>query len=397
MKKKINVFFRWSAYNHYTLSALIGLLDEKLDPNKFTVSTFENTRNITPGDDEARNILAYSFTSIESGKVKEEIQFIRSVLGDKVIIVCGGPHTTAEPEEMLKAGADLSFIGESEESLPDFLNSFYETGNLPEKRVINPLPLASFDDYPPFAYKRGFFGPIELRRGCFGKCTFCQTSFIHPEIRERSIEYAKKYVRYMKDSGRDRVLFTLPDVLAYGSDNGGVNLENLEYFLSEVSGLGINILLGNFPSEVSPDKLAANPGAARILRKYVTNTKVVVGAQSASEKVLKIMRRKHNVEDIMKAVEILRDNGFKPIVDILFGVPGEKREDRMQTLELMKMLIGKFDARPSVHYFIPLPGTPLAHTLPEPVENDIKKEVQKMIYTGTAKGDFFTQMEFSRN
>ena len=102
-------------------------------------------------------------------------------------------------------------------------------------------------------------------------------------------------------------------------------------FLEEVKSFNIEILLGNFPSEISPRHLAQCPDAALSLKNAVANKKILIGGQSASQRMLKIMRRAHTVKDIEDSIMILNSAGFLPIVDILFGIPGEKFNDRMKS------------------------------------------------------------------
>ncbi len=391
---KMRIIFRWSGYNTYTLAVLIGLLQERMVPGKFVIDTADTAEAAIRKSraDSDITVLAYSFCTPQFNNVKKEIKLIRKTLGAKVIIICGGPHTSALPENVLKAGADFSFVGETEESLPHFLNSLYETGGKYKERIIYPLPLKDFDSYPPFAYKIGFLTPVEIRRGCKTGCTFCQTPRMFGCIRERSIEYVKKTANHMKRAGREIIYFLIPDALSYGSENNNVDLSGLESLLKEVRSTGVKINLGNFPSEVSPRKLVRFPEAASILKKYVRNTKILIGGQSASENVLRIMKRDHNVEDITDSVKILKGNGFTPIVDVLLGIPGETRQDRLDTLKFMGSLAEKHKARLNLHYFIPLPGTPLADTRPEPLEDEIKEKMLSMIRCGHARGNFLEQL-----
>jgi radical SAM superfamily enzyme YgiQ (UPF0313 family) len=201
----------------------------------------------------------------------------------------------------------------------------------------------------------------------------------------------------MRKHNRARMIFTLPDVLSYGEKNGKVNLDHIESFLKEVKEEGGDILLGNFPSEISPRKLSLNPQAAKLLKKYITNRPVIVGGQSGSESVLKKMGRDHSVEDVEASASILKEAGFLPIVDILFGMPGESKTDRAATIGLIKKLIKLYDAKFNIHYMMALPGTAIYGQKTEEIENDIKEEVYKLIKHGIARGDFFQQLEYKGN
>ena len=49
--------------------------------------------------------------------------------------------------------------------------------------------------------------------------------------------------------------------------------------------------------------------------------------------------------------------GFRPNVDLIFGMPGEGPEEAMATVAMMKRLTA-LGARMHAHTFMPLPGTP---------------------------------------
>jgi len=70
--------------------------------------------------------------------------------------------------------------------------------------------------------------------------------------------------------------------------------------------------------------------AAGVLKNYVQNNKIILGAQSGSGKVLEAMNRKDNLKDIVESVKILKSYGFMPIIDILLGIPGENKADRLR-------------------------------------------------------------------
>ncbi|MFC1576890.1 TIGR04013 family B12-binding domain/radical SAM domain-containing protein [Candidatus Omnitrophota bacterium] len=396
--KKIRVLFRWSGYNHYTLSALIGLLDERLSSRKFEIDTVDSLKGIVRAskDAAAATVIAYSFATPQFAKVKTEIKKVRRALGSKVIIICGGPHTSALPESALTAGADIAFVGESEESLPCFLEALYRSKDQALKnRIITPLPLKHLDSYPPFAHKRRFYAPIEIRRGCRNRCSFCQTPGIFQDIKERTPGCVIRYADILKKTGGERILFTAPDALSYGAKGGGVDIKIITKLLNEIHKIGIAINFGNFPSEISPNRLVRSPEAASVLKRYVRNSGIFLGGQSASGRILRSMRRDHTVQDTVDAVRILRNAGFTPIVDILLGFPAETRLERLKTMRFIASLAKQYRARFNLHYFIPLPGTPLYGAKPEPIKDDIKNALLRLIRSGTATGDFFGQLKLA--
>src|ERR1700681_2231174 len=91
-------------------------------------------------------------------------------------------------------------------------------------------------------------------------------------------------------------------------------------------------------SEVREWTIEANPGSvsarkADMLQRFGVN-RISLGVQSWDEQLLKILGREHNAQQAEKSFFILRDAGFSNInVDLMFGLPGQAREQWRATLE----------------------------------------------------------------
>lgn len=155
--------------------------------------------------------------------------------------------------------------------------------------------------------------------------------------------------------------FISADCFCYGSPDGRTpNLALVERLLYEVSRLmgRENTFFGSFPSEVRPNSVSKE-GIA-LIKKYCANDNVVIGAQSGSPRMLELIRRGHSIEDVFQAAEIIVASGLKCFVDFIFGLPGETPEDRELTLVAIQRLT-QIGATINSHFFMPLPGTPLAN------------------------------------
>jgi radical SAM superfamily enzyme YgiQ (UPF0313 family) len=62
------------------------------------------------------------------------------------------------------------------------------------------------------------------------------------------------------------------------------------------------------------------------------------GVDSASEKMLRILRRTFKPSDITDAVGTCRRNGLRYIIEILFGAPGETAETVKETVDFLKAI-----------------------------------------------------------
>jgi len=78
---------------------------------------------------------------------------------------------------------------------------------------------------------------------------------------------------------------------------------------------------------------------------------------------LKILQRGHETAEVYKAVELCIEYGFRPVVDMIFGLPFENEEDEKRSLDMVRWITNK-GGLIRAHKFMPLPGTPLEHYPP---------------------------------
>ena len=68
-------------------------------------------------------------------------------------------------------------------------------------------------------------------------------------------------------------------------------------------------------------------------------TRISVNPQTMKEETLKIIGRRHTVEEVKEALALAREVGFTNInMDLILGLPGETMEDVTNTMEEIKML-----------------------------------------------------------
>src|SRR6476620_4915171 len=109
--------------------------------------------------------------SIQGRRMREILERVRSF---GVMTVVGGPLATVE-EETLDGLADIVFVGEADETWPQFLHD-WERGcqksryEQPEKTDVTRLPLPRIDLLKTDRY---MFGSMQISRGCPFTCEFC--------------------------------------------------------------------------------------------------------------------------------------------------------------------------------------------------------------------------------
>lgn len=265
--------------------------------------------------------------------------------------------------------------------------------------VVGPQPRpVNLDDYPPMGVTHRRFGPVEITRGCPCGCGFCQTSFLFGgKMRHRSVDRVVHWVRQAMKRGYRYVRFVTPNALAYQSaDNGRTaNLDAIEDLLTEAGRLvgKERVYFGTFPSELGPELVTRE--AVELIRRTCGNDNLIVGAQTGSDRLLRSLHRRHNVADTIAAVEEIAHGGLTPIVDFIFGLPGEEPDDLASTVRLVEDLVGK-GAVIHAHTFMPLPGTPLADAPPGRVDPALHPLLDRLASQGHQIGQWRKQEEIAR-
>jgi len=331
-------------------------------------------------------VVAWSFYSTDFEWAARSLQWVREhAPSEGVLHVAGGVHATAEPEATLRAGFDLVALGEGESTIVELFAALAEDrdpralpglAHLQDDRLVSrgPGQRRPLDDFPSFNLRFRKWNGLEITRGCVYACSFCQTPFMFKaRWRHRSLANIRDHLEHLAFHGSRFLRFITPSSLSYGAQGREVDLDAIEALLAtcrEVLGPACKIYFGTFPSELRPEHVT--PQALAILKRWVDNDGVIIGGQSGSEAVLASSHRGHGVEEIERAVRLSVEAGFVPHVDFLFGLPGERPEDRRASLELARRLVG-MGAKIHNHGFMPLPGTPLRDRPPEAIEPEIER------------------------
>lgn len=397
--KEAPAIFRRTPFNRYTLPLLMGVLEAGLPSVPVTVADTmaEASRQIA---DAGRAVLCYSFMTPQFGGVVKEVRSLRETFSrDSLLLFAGGPHATADPEGCIALGFDAVFRGEAERTFTDVMKRMKNEGAIPEGEIFTdtestPVP---FEDYFPLSPSLRLSAPMELTRGCYYGCTFCQTRRIFTgPIRHRSIASVVKGARLLMERGKTRIFFISPNALSYGAEKAGdLNLEAIEELLIALREARVpSVNMGIFPSELRPESVTEESLA--LIKRYCSNRKLLIGIQTGSEKLLAGLRRGHSVALALEATARLRAWDYLPICDFIFGFPDEDDEDREANIKVIYELVKKYGAHTHAHYFVPLPGTPLWGRRPTPLDDSLRDTMMKMKAGGYLDGDWVRQEKMSQ-
>jgi len=233
--------------------------------------------------------------------------------------------------------------------------------------VSNPdRPVAQIETFPPMPYhlinvERYLRRDIADRtlnyissQGCPFRCAFCADSKIYHRrwlafSPERVVSELEKLVKDYRITG-----------LVFGDTNFFVNEERVQQICQGIIEKGIKI---RWAADARADQFVAlQPETMRLIREAGC-ARLLVGAESGSQKILDMITKDTKVEDAVKLAEICRDLGIQARFTTMFGFPGEDSEDIRQTLSLVERIKAiSSDHEVFSFFYGPYPGTELYET-----------------------------------
>ena len=208
---------------------------------------------------------------------------------------------------------------------------------------------------------------VKIQEGCNQICAYC----IVPKVRGREKSIDKKLITNeindLHERGYKEIILTGTQLGTYGFDLINENLETLIKFImteTSIERLRISSIQAH---EISEDLL-------EIYRQYSQRicNHFHLALQSGSNNILKLMRRKYNNNDYLKAVNLIKSNLINPSIstDVIVGFPSETEKDFNDTLKIIKS--SRFS---KIHLFpySDRPGTS-SYYFKDKIKPEIKKE-----------------------
>lgn len=164
--------------------------------------------------------------------------------------------------------------------------------------------------------------------GCPGACVFCNQRRISGVTVETTPEMAKNEI----DSALERIGDRPAQVAFYGGSFTAIYKEKQESLLAVAyeyvkSGKVTSIRLSTRPDAIDGEVIER-------LKRYSVDT-VELGCQSMNDEVLRLSKRGHDGAACEKAARMLKDAGFKVIMQMMTGLPGDDGSQSIETAQKM--------------------------------------------------------------
>ena len=166
---------------------------------------------------------------------------------------------------------------------------------------------------------------------CRSKCQYCDFYSVTTKNYELLDDYRRAICQHIKEAGTQAPGYVV-DTVYFG---GGTP----SYFGAEGMAAILNAVRKAF--EVSPSAeitFEANPDSVskQLLRRLRSEgfNRVSLGIQCDNDEILEAIGRPHNYQQAVDAFKLIRKRGFRNVsVDLMYGLPGQSREDWQATLQ----------------------------------------------------------------
>jgi len=296
--------------------------------------------------------------------------------------------------EVKKEFEEVAFISPREiDLLDEIIAAKVRFKDIPDPNQIGSYPL--FPDKPErqakgdrrnkrldLDYEKKDLFTLRIATGCLGNCSYCAVKFAVGELESKPIDAIVNAFKSGLDQGFKHFVLIAGDVGCYGVDIGTSVIELLsELFAVEGS---YKIIIKEFNAQWVV-KYFQN--LLKILKEnYEKIDYIVVPVQSASNRLLRLMKRPYSIEDVKTYLNIIKTEvpDLQVSTHIMVGFPGETEEDFKESLEFIKEYefpfvdIYAYDDRPNTA------ASQMDDKVPQKIINqrvDAVKKVQKQILT----------------
>lgn len=281
---------------------------------------------------------------------------------EEAIIVVMGCYSQLKSAEVK---ADIILGNKDKSKIVEYLDECIEKKrqlkkiyDLRDVHEFETMSITSFENHT-----RAF---VKIQDGCNAFCSYCIIPYTRGCVRSKKYEDVIKEVTNLVDNGYREIVLTGIHTGKYGIDLENMNLEKLLCRLVEIPGL-YRIRLSSIEINEITDGIMDLIKRSKVIARHFH-----IPIQSGSDKILKLMNRKYNLEFFKDKIKEIRelDEDISITTDLIVGFPGETNEDFRETLDtLQEIQFTKIHTFP----YSPREGTP-ASEMTNQVNGLVKKD-----------------------
>ena len=358
MTKKLFIKTHGCQMNEYDSAKMFDLLEEK--------ENFE----LAKSEDEADLLILNTCSIREKAqeKVFHQIGRWRKIKekNPNLKIAIGGCVASQEGEKIIKRApaVDIVFGPQTLHKLPELYNKKEKTNlnqidiSFPKLEKFSHIPIQGTGE--PSAF-------VSIIEGCNKYCSFCVVPKTRGHEVSRTIEDILNEISVLADNGTREIHLLGQNVNNFKGTFKGEksSLAKLIELTAKIENIERIRYTTSHPHEFKDDLVEVYDKVPQLV------SHVHLPVQSGSDRILKLMRRRYNIEKYLNLVERIRD--VRPSMsfssDFIVGFPGETDVDFQKTMELINEV--KFDESFSFIY------SPRPNTTASDMADDVTKDEKK--------------------
>jgi len=339
-------------------------------PGKYQIDLFESNSFLTEGVKRAGeyDVIGISTVSNQFNTAKQIAREIRAVAGRKPVVILGGVHISSLPHT-LTDDFDWGAKGEGERTFMEFVDALDRGANEdellaipgifrkkngtvaygPRRELIDDINTIPFPSRELFKKYRSVPSLITAR-GCPYRCDFCTNNLLwERKVRKPQPGRVAEEIQFLRRSLDDIKVVVFRDDIIFLNEN------YVRDVLERTKELYPDIL--SIPKVGYGHVNHLTPGMVKLLKEYGV-TKVLCGFESASERILNILKYGSvKVANNQRAIDTCNEYGLEIGGNFIIGVPEETEEDVRATYEfLLKNLRAGKLVSASSSMLTPFPG-----------------------------------------
>ena len=219
---------------------------------------------------------------------------------------------------------------------------------------------------------------LTIQEGCDKFCHFCVVPYTRGPEYSRPFDEIIQETKHLVENGVKEIILLGQNVNAYKHEN--YNLSKLILKIEQIPGVKRIRYTTSHPKDMSEDLIEVYKSSKKLM------PLVHLPVQSGSDKILKLMNRKHVIKDYLNIHEKLKkiNESIEFSSDFIIGYPGETDQDFNDTFDLIKRI--KFVNSYSF-IFSPRPGTVAAklEMIDKKILNDRLYKIQNLLFNNQAE------------
>ena len=304
----------------------------------------------------------------EIGRVKKYFRNLK-----KPLLIVSGCVAQAESEEMLKREPYIDIVigPQSYHKISDLILNYQR-----KKQKFNETEfdvVRKFDELQKISNSQNKISSyLTIQEGCDKFCHFCVVPYTRGPEYSRPFDQIITEAYTLVKNGAKEITLLGQNVNAYNcfDKNNNYKLSSLIYELNNIKNLKRIRFTTSHPKDMTNDLINCFKDCKKLM------PFLHLPVQSGSDKILKLMNRKHDlnyyISIIKKLEKINKDIKFSS--DFIVGYPGEAESDFEDTITLIKK-IGFVNSYSFI--FSPRPGTPATNKKLNDL-TESKKRLQKL-------------------